>query len=161
MAGEKQGNPKGTQPLVPYIWVDDAAKALEFYAKALGATEKVRLTFPGSDKVMHGEMQVGGNTFMLGEASREHGHSTPRQLGGNHSALLIYVPDVDAAMAKAERAGCEVTMAAEDMFWGDRMGSIKDSFGHSWMLATHKREVTPAEMEKAMKEMMSRMQDKT
>jgi PhnB protein len=160
MAAEKQGNPKGIQPLVPYIWVDDAAKAMDFYAKALGATEKARLTYPGTDKVMHGEMLVGGNTFMLGEAMKEHGQSTPKDLGGNHSSLLIYVPDVDASMEKAEKAGCQVTMPAEDMFWGDRMGALKDPFGHNWMLSTHKREVTPAEMEKAMQQMMAQGQGK-
>jgi PhnB protein len=157
---EKQGNPAGTQPLVPYIWVDDAAKALDFYAKALGATEKVRMTYPGTDKVMHGEMVLGGNTFMLGEASKEHGQSTPKQLGGNHSSLLIYVPDVDAAMAQAAKAGCQTTMPAADMFWGDRMGAVKDPFGHNWMLSTHQREVTPREMEKAMAEMLSQQQGK-
>lgn len=150
---EKQGNPKGTQPLVPYLYVEDVGKALDFYGKALGATERVRMQMPGAKTVMHGEMELGGNVFMLGEASQQYGHSTPKQLKGNHSGLVIYMPDVDAAMERAAKAGCETTMKAEDMFWGDRMGAIKDPFGHSWMLATHKREVSPAEMQKAMEQM--------
>lgn len=155
---QAQGNPKDIQPLVPYLYVPDAAKALDFYAQALGASERVRMEIPGTKKVMHGEMTIGGNVFMLGEANQQRGSSTPQQLGGNHSCLMVYVPDVDAAMARATKAGCETTMPAEDMFWGDRMGAIKDPFGHAWMLATHQREVTPAEMEKALQEMMAKHQ---
>ena len=150
---QAQGNPQGIQPLVPYLYVEDAAKALDFYAQALGAAERVRMEIPGTGKVMHGEMTIGGNVFMLGEANREMGHATPHQLGGNHSCLMVYVPDVDAAMARAAKAGCETTMPAADMFWGDRMGSVKDPFGHSWMLATHLREVSPEAMQKAIAEM--------
>jgi len=150
---EKFGNPKNIQPIVPYLYVDDAAKALDFYAKALGATERVRLPFPGTDKVMHGEMLLSGNVFMLSEVSQQHGTSTPKQLGANHAALVVYVPDVDAALERAVKAGCESTMPASDMFWGDRMGGVKDPYGHSWMLATHQREVTPAEMQAALAEM--------
>jgi PhnB protein len=150
---QAQGNPQGIQALVPYIYVEDAAKALDFYAQALGATERVRMEIPGTGKVMHGEMTIGGNVFMLGEASQQYGHSTPKQLGGNHASLMVYVPDVDAAMAQAKKAGCEIKMEAADMFWGDRMGSLQDPFGHSWMLATHQREVSPEEMEKAVAEM--------
>lgn len=150
---QAQGNPQGIQPLVPYLYVEDAAKALDFYAQALGATERVRMQMPGSSQVMHGEMVIGGNVFMLGEANRQMGHSSPKQLGGNHSGLMVYVPDVDAAMARAKKAGCEIKMEAADMFWGDRMGSLQDPFGHSWMLSTHQREVSPEEMQKAMAEM--------
>jgi PhnB protein len=155
---QAQGNPKGMQPLVPYLYVDDAAKALDFYARALGASERVRMEIPGTKTVMHGEMTLGGNVFMLGEANQQYGHSTPKQLGGNHSCLMVYVPDVDGAMAQATKAGCETTMPTADMFWGDRMGSVKDPFGHSWMLATHVREVSPEEMQKAMAEMAKQSQ---
>jgi len=147
------GNPKDIQPMVPYLHVENVAKALDFYAKALGATERVRLEIPGTGSVMHGEMLLSGNVFMLGEANRQMGSSTPKQLGGNHSGLVVYVPDADAAIERAVQAGCETTMPAADMFWGDRMGAVKDPFGHSWMLATHQREVSPAEMQQAMAEM--------
>ena len=141
--------PEGYHTVTPHLAVRDAAKAIEFYAKAFGAEELFRMPGPGG-VVMHAEVRIGDSIVMLGEESPEMGASSPQTIGGSPVNLLIYVQDVDASFARAEKAGCKVRMPATDMFWGDRYGKVQDPFGHNWGLATHKEDVSPEEMAKRM-----------
>ena len=141
--------PDGYHTVTPHLAVRDAAKALDFYAKAFGAEEMFRMPGPGG-VIMHAEVRIGDSTVMLGEESKEMGALSPQSIGGSAVNLLIYVKDVDASFARAEKAGCKVEMPPTDMFWGDRYGKLEDPFGHHWSLATHKEDVSPEEMAKRM-----------
>lgn len=141
--------PDGYHNVTPHLAVRGAGAALEFYAKAFGAEELVRM--PGPDgTVVHAEMQIGDSKVMLGEECPEQGATAPTTLGGSAVAMHVYVRDVDAAFARAVGAGCKVEMPPTDMFWGDRYAKLSDPFGHKWGLATHKEDVSPAEMARRM-----------
>lgn len=141
--------PDGYHTVTPHLAVRNAAKALEFYAKAFGAEELFRMPGPGG-VIMHAEMRIGDSNIMLGEEDPQRGATSPQTIGGSPVGLLIYVKDVDASFARAEKAGCTVQMPPTDMFWGDRYGKLVDPFGHHWSLATHKEDVSPEEMAKRM-----------
>jgi uncharacterized glyoxalase superfamily protein PhnB len=141
--------PDGYHTVTPHLAVRDAAKAIEFYAKAFGAEELFRMPGPGG-VVMHAEVRIGDSIVMLGEEAPQMGASSPQTIGGSPVSLLIYVKDVDASFARAGKAGCTVEMPPEDMFWGDRYGKLVDPFGHKWALATHKEDVSPEDMAKRM-----------
>ena len=141
--------PDGYYSLTPYLVVKGAAEALEFYKKAFGATETVRMPGPGG-RIMHAEVQIGNSMLMLADENPEQGHLSPATLGGSGSSIMLYTGDVDATITQAVAAGATVVMPAMDMFWGDRMGNLKDPFGHSWAIATHKEDVSPEEMGKRM-----------
>jgi PhnB protein len=143
--------PKG---LVPHLVVDGASKAMEFYAKAFGAEEICRMPAPDGKRLMHAEMKLGDQVVFLCDDFPEYcgGKSrTPSALGGSTVTIHRYTDDCDAAIAKAQKAGATVTMPPEDMFWGDRYGSVTDPFGHTWSFATHIKDMTPEEMEEAAK----------
>ena len=141
--------PEGYHTLTPSLTVKDGAKAIEFYKKAFGAQERMRL--PGPDgRLMHAELQVGDSIVMLGEEMPEMGCKEPASVGAVSSSLYLYVPDVDAAFNRAVQAGAKALMPPADMFWGDRFGKLKDPFGHEWALATHIEDVTPEEMQRRM-----------
>ena len=139
--------PDGYHTLTPYIVVDGAAGAIAFYEKAFGAEEIYRMPGPGG-QVMHAEIQIGDSRLMLSDAIAEMGGRSPKAFGGSPASILIYVPDVDAAFARAVAAGATADMPVMDMFWGDRYGKVKDPYGHVWQLATHKEDVPPEEMAK-------------
>ena len=141
--------PDGYHTVTPHLAVRNAAKALEFYAKAFGAEETFRMPGPGG-VIMHAEVRIGDSTVMLGEESPDMGALSPQAIGGSPVSLMIYVKDVDASFARAEKAGCKVELPPTDMFWGDRYGKLVDPFGHKWSLATHKEDVAPEEMAKRM-----------
>ena len=145
--------PEGYHSVTPYLIVDDAAAALDFYKKAFGATEKFRM--PMGDKIGHAEIQIGDSHVMLADEFPERDIRGPRARGGATSSLMIYLDDVDSAFQKALNAGGKVDpgMEVKDQFYGDRSGSLTDPFGHKWTLATHVREVSEEEMRKAMDEM--------
>jgi len=146
--------PEGLHTITPHIVCADANSAIDFYKKAFDAVECAR--FPGPDgKLMHGAIRIGDSMLMLGEEMPAWGALGPNALKGTPVVLALYVPDVDASVAKAVAAGCTVTVPVADMFWGDRYGQISDPYGHRWSLATHTRDVSPAEMEEAMKQMRS------
>lgn len=128
----------------PYLTVRGADRAIEFYKTAFGATEVERFA-PGG-RIMHAELRVGGAPFMLTEEAPEYGALSPLSLGGTGSSALIFVADVDAFFARAIAAGGTVLMPVADQFWGDRMGCLKDPFGHSWMFSTHIEDVSPEEL---------------
>ena len=146
--------PPGHEGLIPHIVVSDAAKAIEFYKKAFGAEEILRMPAPGGAKLMHAEIMIGGKPVYLSDDFPEFcgGKSrTPEAFGGSPVTIHQYVKDCDAALKHAEQAGATVTMPAADMFWGDRYGKVNDPFGHEWSFATHISDPTPEEMEQAAK----------
>ncbi len=139
--------PEGYHTLTPYLIVKGAAAALDFYARALGARELVRMADP-SGKVGHAEMKIGDSPFMLADEFPEMGAVAPRAGGGHSVSFLVYVPDVDAAFARALAAGAKAVRPVQDQFYGDRSGTLEDPFGHQWTLATHVEDVSPEEMER-------------
>jgi uncharacterized glyoxalase superfamily protein PhnB len=144
--------PEGMHSITPHLVCAGAAKALDFYQKAFGATEVGRL--PGPDgRLMHAAMKIGDSTVMLADEMPEWGSLGPKALKGSPVTIHIYVEDVDALVARAEKAGAKVTMPVAEQFWGDRYGKLEDPFGHHWSVATHVRDVGPEEMKKAMASM--------
>ena len=141
--------------LSPHLVCDGAAKAIDFYKAAFGAEEVMRL--PGADgRLMHASVMINGAMVLLVDEMPEHGVLGPVKIGGTAVTLHLVVPDVDAAMARAEAAGADVIMAAADQFWGDRYGVIKDPFGHNWSIATPLPNAprTEAELNDAFKKAM-------
>jgi uncharacterized glyoxalase superfamily protein PhnB len=148
--------PQGMHSVTPHLICAGAAKAIDFYVKAFGATETARL--PGSDgRLMHAAIRIGDSTVMLVDEMPEWGALSPNSLKGSPVTIHLYVDDVDAFVARAVKAGAKITMPVEDQFWGDRYGKLEDPFGHSWSVATHVREVSMEEAQKAMQEMSKSM----
>jgi PhnB protein len=141
--------PEGYYSLTPYLVIKGAAKAIEFYKKAFGAVETVRM--PGPDgQIMHAEVKIGNSMLMLADENPERGHLSPSSRGGTTSSVMLYTDDVDATFKRAIAAGATAQMEPVDMFWGDRMGNLADPFGHNWAIATHKEDVSPDEMQRRM-----------
>ena len=137
--------PDGYHSLTPYLVVNDAPRAIEFYKEAFGAQELMR--FDGPDgKVGHAEMKVGDSLFMLSDECDEMGQRAPQTLGGTPVGLMLYVEDVDAVVDRAVSAGAKLVRPVKDQFYGDRTGGVEDPFGHSWYVATHVEDVAPEEL---------------
>jgi len=149
--------PDGMHSVTPHLICAGAAEAIEFYKSAFNATEISRLPGPNG-KLMHASLRIGDSSVMLVDEMPEHGALGPRSLKGSPVTIHLYVEDVDVVSAQAVSAGAKVTMPVTDMFWGDRYGQIEDPFGHRWSIATHIRDLTPADMQKAMQAMCSRQQ---
>ena len=149
MAEKVSPIPEGYRTVTPYLVVKGAAGALDFYAKAFGAVEKVRMPGPGG-VVMHAEMQIGDSMIMLSDEFPDRGQLGPVSRGGTTFSLFLYVPDVDATFKRAVDAGCKQSMPPTDQFWGDRFARVSDPFGHEWAMATHAEDVSPEEMKKRM-----------
>ncbi len=147
MAGKVKHIPDGWHVVTPYLVVHDAARAIEFYGKAFGAKEVMRLPGPGG-KIGHAELKIGGENVMLADEAPEQGHKSPVSLGGSPVRIHLYVEDVDAVANRAVQAGAKILIPIGDQFYGDRSGRIEDPFGHIWILSTHKEDVTPEEMQK-------------
>lgn len=139
--------PKGFHSATPYLIVRDAAAALAFYAKALGAKETLRMTGMGG-AIMHAEMKIGDSMLMISEENPDWGSKSPLLLGGSATHVMLYTKDADAFVAKAAAAGCTVEMPVTTMFWGDRYGKISDPFGHQWSIGTHVEDVSPKECQR-------------
>jgi PhnB protein len=148
--------PEGYHSVTPYLAFDDASEAIEFYKTALGAKERMRMEAPGG-KIGHAELQIGDSIVMLADAFPQSATRPPSELGGTTAGVFLYVEDVDAVVQRAVDAGATITMDVADQFWGDRFGSIKDPFGHSWSIATHVEDVPPDEMAERAKEAMAAM----
>ncbi len=146
--------PDGYNTVTPYLIVDDGAKALDFYRDAFGANELFRL--PMGDKIGHAEIMIGDTHLMLADEFPDMGALSPNSRGGATASFMIYVPDADAAHAKAISAGAKADRPVTLEFWGDRIGTVIDPFGHKWSLATHVEDVEPAEMERRMAEWSSK-----
>jgi PhnB protein len=146
--------PEGYYSLTPYLVCKGAAKAIDFYTKAFGAKEMVRM--PGPDgQVMHAEVQIGNSMLMLADENPDQGALSPDTIGGTATSIMFYADDVDAVFKGAVAAGATAVVPPTDMFWGDRMAQVTDPFGHKWAIATHKEDVSPEEMEKRMAAMGS------
>jgi PhnB protein len=145
--------PDGYYSLTPYLHVKGAAEALEFYKKAFGATEVVRMPGPGG-RIMHAEVKIGNSMLMLADENPERGAFSPSTTGRATSSVMFYTDDVDATFKRAVAAGAKADQQPTDMFWGDRMANITDPFGQMWGIATHQEDVTPEEMQKRMAAMV-------
>lgn len=149
--------PDGYGTVTPYLNITGAAKAIEYYAKAFGAQEVMRM--PGPDgSIMHAEIRIGNSHIMLSDENTAWGTKSPTTLGGTTGGFMLYVDDCDAVFDRAVAAGATVLMPCSDQFYGDRCGSILDPFGHKWSIATHQKDMTPAEMNAAFEEWMKSMQ---
>ena len=146
--------PDGFHAVTPYLTVKNASEALEFYKRAFGARERMRMPTPDG-KIAHAELQIADSIVMMGEECPEHGSVSPQTLEGSPVSLVLYVENVDEAFGRAVNAGASVQEAVADKFWGDRAGSLTDPFGHRWMLLTHIEDVSPEEMKKRMAEAFS------
>ena len=145
--------PEGYHSVTAYLTVDNAAAAIEFYRNAFGAQELLRLPMPdgaGGEKLGHAEVKIGDSRLMLSDEWPGMGALGPKSRGGASASFLIYVPDVDRAFQRAIDAGGSADQQVADQFWGDRMGTVTDPFGHKWMLATHVEDVPPQELQARM-----------
>ena len=143
-----------TTLIVPYLHVKGAARAIEFYIQAFGATEVVRLSEPGG-RIGHAEIQIGGARIMLADEFPEHGILGPRSLGGTTVALHLTVPDVDAFAEQAVAAGAKLTRPIQDQFYGERTCKLEDPFGHVWHVVTHIEDVSAEEMQRRYEALMA------
>jgi uncharacterized glyoxalase superfamily protein PhnB len=142
----------GMHHLSPHLVCAGAADAIDFYVKAFGATEMVRL--PGPDgKLMHASVSINGSSVLLVDEMLEHGIKSPKTLGGTPVTIHLVIPDVDAFVERAVAAGAKVTMPVADAFWGDRYGVIEDPFGHSWSVATPIKQMSVDEIAAAAESM--------
>jgi PhnB protein len=146
-------NKKFAGAVTSMLTVADVKAAVNFYQKAFGFAKRGIMNGPDG-KPMHAELTLRGSTLMLGPENAERGARSAKSVGASPATLYLMVEDVDKVVAKAQKTGATVTMPVADMFWGDRCGLLTDPDGYSWMVATHTAEPTPAEMKKAMKEMM-------
>jgi PhnB protein len=148
--------PEGYRTVTPYLAVDDAAGAIEYYKNAFGAKERGRMEAPGG-KVGHAELEIGDSVVMLSDALPQFSTRAPKELGGTSVSVFMYVEDVDAVVKQAIDAGATVTTEVADQFWGDRFGVVQDPFGHLWSIATHVEDVPPEEMAERAKAAMAAM----
>jgi uncharacterized glyoxalase superfamily protein PhnB len=149
-----QAVPEGVHTVTPYLQVKGGARAIEFYAKAFGAQEVMRMPGPGGS-VAHAEIRIGDSCVYLSDVFPP--CKSPLELKGTPVFLHLYVEDCDAWFARATAAGCKVLMPLVDMFWGDRFGQVADPFGHVWSISTHKEDLTPEEMGRRGAEAMAQM----
>ena len=148
--------PEGYHTVTPALSIEGAAAAIEFYGRAFGARERFRMPGPGGT-IAHAELEIGDSVVMLSDPFPHSDVTPPTQLGGTSVSIFLYVEDVDRLFQQAIDAGATVTMPLEDMFWGDRFGTLVDPYGHHWSLATHVEDVTPEEMEERGKQAMAAM----
>jgi uncharacterized glyoxalase superfamily protein PhnB len=144
--------PDGMHSVTPHLICAGAAAAIEFYKKAFNAVEGGRLPGP-QGRIMHAMIRIEGSAVMLVDEMPEWGALGPKSLKGSPVTIHLYVEDVDAFVARAVGAGAKITMPLDDMFWGDRYCKLEDPFGHHWSVATHKRDVSPDDMQQAMRKM--------
>jgi PhnB protein len=148
--------PEGYNTVTPYLAVEDAAAAIDFYRRAFGAKERVRM--PGPDgKVMHAELEIGDSLVMLSDPFPQASTAPPKELGGTSASVFLYVEDTDTLYREAVDAGGTSLMEPDDMFWGDRFASVQDPFGHTWTIATHVEDVSPEELERRSQEWFAAM----
>ncbi|RPJ69325.1 MAG: VOC family protein [Acidobacteria bacterium] len=159
MAKAKSAIPEGHHTVTPQLTLDDAARAIEWYKKALGAEEMGRAVGPDG-KIMHAEIRIGDSRIMLNDAMMD--WKGPKAMGGSPAALWIYVEDCDAMFDRALEAGAEVVGGGmgnmADQFWGDRSGTFTDPHGYRWTIATHKEDLTPQELEQRQAEWMKQFE---
>ncbi|MEX2227924.1 MAG: VOC family protein [Dehalococcoidia bacterium] len=138
--------------ITPYLYFDGATKAIDWYKQAFGAKERMRMPGPGGT-IGHAELEIGDSIIMMSDMAEQ----SPKKLGHVTSSFVLYVKDVDSAFKKAIDAGAKELQPLEDKFYGDRMGTLADPFGHEWSLGTHVEDVSPAEMQKRSQAAMAQM----
>jgi len=148
--------PKGYHSVTPYLCIRGTAQALEFYKKAFGAKEVLRMQGPDG-KVGHAEIRIGDSHVMMADEFPKMGFLGPQSRGGSTVMLHLYVKDVDATVAQATAAGAALKRPIKDEFYGDRSGAVEDPFGHLWNISTHKEDVPPAELRRRSEEAMKKM----
>ena len=148
--------PEGYHTVTPYLVVDGAAGAIEYYERAFGAKERVRMDTPDG-RIGHAELEIGDSLVMLSDPFPQASTRPPSELGGTSASVFLYVEDVDAVVKKAADEGATITMEVENQFWGDRFGTITDPFGHVWSIATHVEDVPPEEIAERAKAAMAAM----
>jgi uncharacterized glyoxalase superfamily protein PhnB len=139
--------PEGYQSVTPMFVFKDARKAIEFYKRAFGAQERFVMPGPDGKGVMHAELRIGSSIIMMGEEHPQETCKSAETIGGSPVSFYLYLENVDEAFRIALEAGAEVRMPVQDMFWGDRAGTVQDPFGFSWTLATHIKDLTPQEIQ--------------
>jgi PhnB protein len=139
--------PDGYRTATPYLIVRGAAEAIEFYKRAFGATEMLRMADP-QGRVGHAEIKIGDSVIMLADEHPAMGYRGPHSLGGSSVSILLYLEDVDAVFARAIKAGAKGKRPVMDQFYGDRSGTLEDPFGHLWTVATHVEDVPPEELQR-------------
>lgn len=144
--------PDGMTAVTPHLVVAGAAQAIDWYKKAFGAAEEMRMPDP-TGRIMHACIRIGGAAIFLVDEMKEWGSVGPRSLKGSPVTIHLMVEDVDAVFDRAVKAGATVTMPVADQFWGDRYGCLEDPYGHKWSVSTHVRDVSDAEMRAAMEQM--------
>ena len=147
--------PAGYHTVTPYLAIKDAAKALEFYRQAFGATVKSRLTMPDG-RVGHAEISIGDSLILLADEFPAYGGKAPSTLGGSPVSIHLYVEDADTFFKQAVAAGARELKPLKDQFYGDRSGQLQDPFGHLWWVATHKEDVSPEELQKRVEAMFGK-----
>ncbi|MER5203741.1 VOC family protein [Streptomyces sp. NPDC002825] len=150
--------PEGYPRVTPYLCVDGAAAAIDFYVSVLGATERMRMPAPDG-RIGHAELELGNSLIMLADEFPEMNFRSPKAVGGTPITLHVYVEDVDAVFAEAVSRGAKELSAVKNEFYGDRTGQLEDPFGHRWNLSTHVEDVPPEELEKRAEEAMRAMGD--
>ena len=145
--------PAGYHSVTPYLLVKDAARALAYYREAFGAEELMRFEGPPG-RIAHAEMKIGDSHVMLADENPGEGYVGPQTLGGACVSLMLYVPDVDATFARAVKAGANVRRDVADQFYGDRVGTLTDPFGHVWSIGTHREDVSVEEAKRRMEALM-------
>lgn len=143
--------PQGMTAITPHLVCDGAADAIDFYIRAFGAVEEGRLAGPDG-RLMHALIRINGAPLMLVDECPEYGAFGPKKLNGSPVTIHLYVPEVDATVARAVAAGARVILPVADMFWGDRYGKLEDPFGHQWSVATHLRDLDPQAIAAAMRQ---------
>jgi PhnB protein len=149
--------PEGFHTVTPYLVFKDCRKAIEFYQNAFGAQERFSMPGPNGKGIMHAELLVGNSIIMMSEEQMDTSCKSAESLGGSPISFYLYVDNVDSAFRRAVEAGAGTVMPVEDMFWGDRVGTVRDLFGFNWTLATHVKDLSPEEMQQGAKEAFAKM----
>ena len=147
MATATKPIPEGYHTATPYLIVNGAAEAIEFYERAFGATELLRMAHPQSG-IAHAEIKIGDSVIMLADENPNMGYRGPRSLGGSTVSIMLYVSDVDDTFERAVKVGARAQRPVANQFYGDRSGTLEDPFGHFWTIATHIEDVAPDEMKR-------------
>jgi PhnB protein len=150
--------PEGFHTITPSLVVRNAAAAIDFYKRALGAEERVRMNGPDGQSIMHAELKIGDSIIFLSEESSYSECKSPQTIGGSTTVLNLYVPDVDATFGKAVEAGGKAAMPVSDQFWGDRYGTFVDPFGYTWGVGTHQEDLTKQEVAQRAEAFFASMQ---
>ncbi|MGH9862885.1 MAG: VOC family protein [Candidatus Acidiferrales bacterium] len=155
MADKVKSTPKGYRSITPYLIIQGAGRAIEYYKKVFNAKEVLRMASPDGQKVMHAELKIGNSMVMLADEAPEMGARSPQAIGGTPVHLLLYVRNVDRVFKRAVKAGAKAVEEPNDKFYGDRSGRITDPFGHEWSLSTHKEDLSGEEIDRRAQAMYS------